>query len=584
MTLSAASARAIAECASLSLTEDANAQALGVVRPLQPLRGKHAVIRGFSDILAHVERHHCHALHTELRPHSPLASRLFNDFERGRCEALGSERFLGSATNLSALWAHQNKQRQAVFQSVTEREIATVVSLVREALGLDGMQTRAETAPSCGQQHHHILQELRHALDNQRQFAELSLQLIEACNFSSAHLKSGTDTHSTAQNESTSQDTETQIEAPPQADADDTLSVTLREEQQRSSAEPTQTDSPPNDSTDVTTNRDTPVSTESDGSGVEIPVAGVSYSIYSRNEDEIIHAANLSTGEEMVVLREQLDQHIQRHARIIGKLSGKLQRVLMAHQTRHWQFNLNEGLLDTARLTRVVTDPLTPLSFKQESDSPFRDTSITLLVDNSRSMLGKPIAIAAACADLLTQTLERCGVSVEILGYTTTELHRGALHERWLDTGARPQPGRLNGLRHIIYKPFETPYRRARMNFGVMLRKDLLKQNIDGESLLWAYNRLMQRSEIRKVLIVISDGAPIDTSTLAANHENYLIDHLQQVISRIENAGQIELLAIGIGHDVTRYYQRAMKIMDVRDLSQSLLAHISELFKLPYNS
>jgi len=254
----------------------------------------------------------------------------------------------------------------------------------------------------------------------------------------------------------------------------------------------------------------------------------------------------------------------------------------MTQQQRHWKFDLDEGILDTARLARVVSDPMASLSFKQESDLMFKDTVVTLLVDNSKSMLGKPIAIAAACSDLLSQTLERCGVSVEILGFTTTQLHGGEQYDQWKKDGAAENPGRLNALRHIIYKAADTPYRRARRCFGLMLHKEILKQNIDGESLLWAYERLRRRPERRKILLVISDGAPIDTSTMAANDGNFLIDHLHQVIAMIEYRSEVELLAIGIGHDVNSYYSNAMTILDARDLGRSMLEKLSSLFARPY--
>ncbi len=580
----AASARAIADDEKLSLADDGRSAALaiGIGKPAQSsATSQRAAARGFSDIVAHVALHHDRKLHTALQPANALHARLFNEFERARCEAIGGERYQGSAFNLKALWQEQAGLQLNSSRSETERQILFIVDTVREHLGV--AVNPIGTSESLKEFSDNLQPQLT-ALDrsryDQHAFAHIALQLIETVDFLSGDVQE-TSTKTPADepdDESITDDDADVAEDTDSPDSDDTLSVTLRDEEELTGGDVTTSDSTIEDIPDATANRDAPIATESDAAQSESDESTAGYRIYSRAEDEVIRASDLCTAEQLIVLRDQLDQHIHRHARVIGKLSGKLQRVLMAEQTRQWQFNLAEGVLDTARLTRVVTQPLAPLSFKQESDSQFKDTSITLLVDNSKSMLGKPIAIAAACADLLSQTLERCGVSVEILGFTTTELHRGALHQQWQQEGAETQPGRLNGLRHIIYKPSDMPYRRARMNFGVMLMKDLLKQNIDGESLQWAYQRALKRPENRKVLIVISDGAPIDTSTMAANRDNFLVDHLNEVIRHIETSAQVELLAIGIGHDVTRYYQRAMKIMDVKDLSQSLLTHMSELF------
>jgi len=251
----------------------------------------------------------------------------------------------------------------------------------------------------------------------------------------------------------------------------------------------------------------------------------------------------------------------------------------MAEQQRHWNFDLDEGYLDTSRLTRLVTQPLSSLSFKAESELKFKDTTITLLLDNSKSMLGKPITIAASCADLLARTLERCGVSVEILGFTTTELHGGQSVEHWLSSGGAANPGRLNGLRHIIYKSADVPYRTARKGLGLMLRGDILKQNIDGEALLWAHSRIVRRPEKRKIIMMISDGAPIDTSTMSNNPDNYLIAHLHKVIKEIQQHDKVELVAIGIGHDVSVHYDKSITIYDVKKLGRAMLAQLDDLFR-----
>ncbi|MBX2879903.1 MAG: hypothetical protein KTR32_08230, partial [Granulosicoccus sp.] len=312
-----------------------------------------------------------------------------------------------------------------------------------------------------------------------------------------------------------------------------------------------------------------------------VSVAGESrpYKAYTTEFDEVFHAATWAEQNDLCRWRDELDQHIDTHARLVQRLASRLQRVLLAQQQRHWQFDMDAGQLDCARLSRIVTQPTMPLSFKTESDIALRDTTVTLLIDNSRSMLGRPIMIAAACADILARTLERCGVSVEILGFTTVHLHGGRSTELWQLQGSPADPGRLNDLRHIIYKSAQSSYRSARRNLGLMLDKDILKQNIDGESLNWAYQRLLKRPQQRKILMTISDGAPVDTSTLSANSGNYLAQHLRMIIADIEKSPAVELVAIGIGHDVSQYYSHAMSVYDARQLGPAMLEKLSLLLR-----
>ncbi len=287
---------------------------------------------------------------------------------------------------------------------------------------------------------------------------------------------------------------------------------------------------------------------------------------------------DLCDAEELTRLRGYLDQQLKQLQGVVTRLANRLQRRLQAKQNRSWDFDLEEGYLDAARLSRVVIDPSKPLSFKMERDTDFRDTVVTLLIDNSGSMRGRPITVAAMCADILTRTLERCGVKTEILGFTTRAWKGGQSREAWMTAGKPSNPGRLNDLRHIIYKPADIPMRRARRNLGLMMREGLLKENIDGEALIWAYQRLLARPEQRRILMVISDGAPVDDSTLSVNHGNYLERHLRQVIYEIENKSPVELIAIGIGHDVTRYYQRAVTIIDAEQLGGAMTEKLAELF------
>lgn len=302
------------------------------------------------------------------------------------------------------------------------------------------------------------------------------------------------------------------------------------------------------------------------------------YRIYSEAFDEVIHAEELCETAELDRLRAQLDKQLQNLHQVVARLANRLQRRLLAKQNRGWDFDLEEGLLDTARLTRVVTDPMCPLSFKWERDTEFRDTVVTLLIDNSGSMRGRPISIAATCADILARTLERCNVKVEILGFTTKAWKGGQSREAWLKANKPVSPGRLNDLRHIIYKSADSPWRRSRRNLGLMMREGLLKENIDGEALDWAHKRLLARPEQRKILMMISDGAPVDDSTLSVNPGNYLEKHLREVIEEIETRSPVALLAIGIGHDVTRYYKRALTIIDAEELGGAMTEKLAELF------
>ena len=299
---------------------------------------------------------------------------------------------------------------------------------------------------------------------------------------------------------------------------------------------------------------------------------------YTEEFDEIVRAEDLENDEELLRLRQSLDQQLIQLKDFISKLANKLQRKLLAKQNRSWQFDLEEGLLDSSRLTRIIIDPFNSLSFKKEKDTDFKDTLVSILIDNSGSMRGKPISVAAICADILSRTLERCSVKVEILGFTTKHWKGGASREKWMKNDKPLNPGRLNDLRHIIYKSADTPWRSAKKNIGLMLKEGLLKENIDGEALKWAHNKIKKRREERKILMVISDGAPVDDSTLSTNTSDYLETNLKKVVKWIESKSEVEIVAIGIGHDVTRYYQNAIKIADVQDLGDVMVNQLSELF------
>src|SRR5579864_971902 len=303
------------------------------------------------------------------------------------------------------------------------------------------------------------------------------------------------------------------------------------------------------------------------------------YRAFNTQSDEVIEADKLCDSDELGRLRHLLDQQLSHLQSVIARLANRLQRRLLARQTRAWEFDLDEGILDAARLARVVANPVLPLAYKRERETDFRDTVVTLLIDNSGSMRGRPITVAAMSADILARTLERCAVKVEILGFTTKAWKGGQSRERWIAAGKPPNPGRLNDLRHIVYKPADAPWRRARRSLGLMLREGILKENIDGEALIWAHHRLVGRTETRKILMMISDGAPVDDSTLSVNPGNYLERHLREVIRDIERTGEVELTAIGIGHDVTRYYRRAVTIVDAEQLGGVMLERLADLFE-----
>ena len=304
----------------------------------------------------------------------------------------------------------------------------------------------------------------------------------------------------------------------------------------------------------------------------------INYKTYTEEFDEIIKAEDLENDEELTRLRKNLDQQLLQLKNFISKLANKLQRKLLAKQNRSWNFDLEEGLLDTSKLPRIIMDPFNSLTFKKEKDIEFKDTLVTILIDNSGSMRGKPISVAAICADILSRTLERCAVKVEILGFTTKHWKGGLSREKWMKNEKPTLPGRLNDLRHIIYKSADTPWRQAKNNMGLMLKEGLLKENIDGEALKWAYNKMNRRKEDRKILMVISDGAPVDDSTLSTNTSDFLESNLKKTVKWIENKTNIELLAIGIGHDVTRYYNQAVKITDVQDLGDVMINQLTDLF------
>ena len=526
-------------------------------------------VRGEANSMALKLRHHDRKTHLRRVPRGETARAIFEAVEQVRVEALGAKRMAGVADNLSALWRQRSDQRgHARIKSKDDAPIADVIGLIarEQLLGAAPPESakamvdmwRADVESAAGRD----FQKLRESLGNQETFARAARQLIRDLKLGdeSADLQDDDQDDSQDQENADGQSNETGDD---QSNSSETHGYGAQGEETEDASE--QEDASETVADQAQTEMQMGSGDEEEPGRAERPwlppgalsnePLGQQYHAYTVKFDEIVEADHLCDAEELGRLRNHLDQQLSHLQGVIGKLANRLQRRLMAQQNRSWDFDLDEGMLDAARLARIVANPMHALSFKKEKDTNFRDTVVSLLIDNSGSMRGRPITVAAMSADILARTLERCGVKVEILGFTTRAWKGGQSREQWLAAGKPANPGRLNDLRHIIYKPADAPWRRARKNLGLMLREGILKENIDGEALLWAHSRLLSRTEERKILMVISDGAPVDNSTLSVNPGNYLERHLRDVIDWIETRSPIELIAIGIGHDVTRYYR-----------------------------
>ncbi|MCE2518005.1 MAG: cobaltochelatase subunit CobT [Alphaproteobacteria bacterium] len=549
-------------------------------------------IRGAADSAAVWIAHHNDKVHNKMAPQAAPARASFDSVERARVEAVGSRGMPGVASNIKsqieAKFATQpltppgNDDNGDNFAAVAD--VAGL--LVREALTGDKPPQNVEMTvdlwrPWIEQRAGDLISSLATTTDNQETYAEIARALIGALETDLGEAMDPEDGEDDSEDDgASSQDGEDDDQnQSPEGEGDEGDSETIDQDSETQSMEAAEgdRDDDGDDSEDALAEGENPAG-ESPEQGEPTVSEGELYRIFSEEYDEVITANELCDPDELSRLRSLLDKHLDNLNSVIGKLANRLQRKLMAHQNRSWEFDLEEGLLDAGKLSRVVTQPTHPLSFKMESDIRFRDTVVTLLIDNSGSMRGRPITIAAVTADILARTLERCGVKVEILGFTTKAWKGGQSRELWQGAGKPPFPGRLNDLRHIIYKPADAPMRRARKALGLMLREGLLKENIDGEALIWAHNRLLARREDRRILMVISDGAPVDDSTLSVNPGNYLEQHLRAVIELIEDKSPVELLAIGIGHDVTRYYKRAVTITDVDQLGGAVTTQLADLF------
>jgi cobaltochelatase CobT len=551
------------------------------------------MVRGEADARALRLRHHNPALHRENAPMDLTAQAAFDVLEQARVEALGMGQMAGVAQNLHATL--EQKAAKLDLNAVKTREDCNLADalhlMARLALTDEAVPEAAQKAAELWQPWiaDHLgpdgLAQLRPLLDDQTGFAKLSRRLI-----AQMEMDAGTPADESGDSKSDA------LEQSPQSGDETDNQPDAGEDDEQESAGGSEAFDAAEDSEamddqaqggmeDISADAE---GMESDGDDAALQNGkrslnagnwtGSHYTIYTSAYDEIVKAEDLADMEELDRLRALLDQQLSSFQKVVTRLANRLQRKLMARQQRTWQFDLDEGMLDAARLARIVANPTVPLSFKQERETDFRDTVVGILIDNSGSMRGRPIAIAAMCTDIIARTLERCGVKTEILGFTTRAWKGGKARDLWIANGRPQHPGRLNDLRHIIYKAADAPWRRTRRNLGLMLKEGVLKENIDGEALVWAHNRLAARGEQRKILMVISDGAPVDDSTLSVNPSNMLEQDLRNVIEWIETLSRVELTAIGIGHDVTRYYRKAVTIADADELAHALTHRLEELF------
>jgi cobaltochelatase CobT len=565
----------------------------GKVRLPEPPRklgkAEAAIVRGNADSIALRLACHDAAMHRRLQPAGQQARAVFEAVEQARVEAIGARRMDGVAQNLTAML--DDRFHRGKFDEINERADAPIEEalslMVRERLTGMAPPPAAKRLvdlwrPLIEDRAGRDLDRLENLLEDQRQFGDAVHDLLDA-------LEMGDDRSSDSEEEEDEGDEDRrkqdQGEDGEAADSDEMQRMSVEDTQvsaeDMADAAAEAVDAPTADMADDTDMSDGETPGEPQRPrhyGANEP-RGPDYRAFTVKFDETVAAEELCEPEELDRLRGYLDKQLSHLQGVVARLANRLQRRLMAQQNRSWEFDLEEGQLDPARLSRIVVDPLHPLSFKAEKDTEFRDTVVTLLLDNSGSMRGRPITVAATCADILARTLERCGVKVEILGFTTRAWKGGQSREQWLTAGKPTNPGRLNDLRHIVYKSADAPWRRARKNLGLMMREGLLKENIDGEALDWAHKRLLGRSEQRKILMMISDGAPVDDSTLSVNPGNYLERHLRWVIEEIETRSPVELIAIGIGHDVTRYYRRAVTIVDAEELGGAMTDKLAELFE-----
>ena len=542
-----------------------------------------ASIRGAADNEALIYKYRNNDTYSEFLPNKEKNKKIYESLENTRIQILGSKYMRGVKSNLLSLYEKNcNEKNYSNVTSQSDLEIEHVLEIyLKKKIDTNIVPKSASHALSywskwLDSKVGTSIDNLLENVDNQEKFAKLANKLI-----SDLKLYDTNENKDESEDDNKGQQTE-ELDNP---DIDETESQSsMSDDDMENTEEEVQSEE---SELPVDENNEEMQDLEDDGSENVKPQYKESksvetilseYMVYSNKYDEIITAQDLCEDEELNRLRKYLDQQLKSFQTIISRLANRLQRKLLAKQNRSWEFNIEEGLLDTSRLTRVITDPFYSLSFKKEKDTDFKDTVVSLLIDNSGSMRGRPITVAAMSADILARTLEKCGVKVEILGFTTKAWKGGKSRESWMQNNKPPSPGRLNDLRHIIYKAADEPWRRSKKNLGLMMREGLLKENIDGEALLWAHKRLQNRYEARKILMVISDGAPVDDSTLSVNSGNYLEKHLRGAINWIENKSDVQLLAVGIGHDVTRYYKKAVTIVDAEQLADVMTEQLVDLF------
>ncbi len=541
--------------------------------------------RGTADALAMRMRHHDTATHARFAPAGPMARELYEAMETARCEALGARDMPGALSNIDArIGADADKKGYGQIKAPADAPLAVAAGyIVRQAATGRALPGGAQHVadlwrPFVEQQAGGSLTHVNEVLADQAAFARLSRQVISDLGYGDQLGDDPDQSEDDAEDNAEQQEEAGDNQSRDQDDSEDAEASPEQSQEQQQDERQAQVSMDDQSDEQLTDEAEMPEADTPPDLPPPVSEASADYKVFSQAWDEEIRAEDLADPAELERLRAYLDKQLEPLRGAVSRLANKLQRRLQAQQSRSWEFDKEEGVLDAGRLARVVANPTTPLSFKVEKDTEFRDTVVTLLIDNSGSMRGRPISIAAICADVLARTLERCSVKVEILGFTTRAWKGGQSREAWLQAGRPAQPGRLNDLRHIIYKPADAPWRRVRPNLGLMMKEGLLKENIDGEALEWAHKRLVRRSEVRKILMVISDGAPVDDSTLSVNPANYLEKHLRDVIAMVEKKRMVELLAIGIGHDVTRYYERAVTITDADQLAGAITEQLAALF------
>ena len=542
--------------------------------------------RGTADALAMRMRHHDAATHAKFAPAGPMARELYEAMETARCEALGARDMPGALSNIDAkIGAEAEKKGYAQIKAPADAPLSVAAGyILRQAATGRALPVGAQHVadlwrPFVEQQAGETLDDLRGTLSDQSAFARLARRVISDLGYGDQLGEDPDQPQEDEAEDDAEQDEESgDNQSREEDDSEDSEGSPERSQEQQQDERQAQVSMDDQSEDELTDEAEMTDAETPPDLPPPVSEASADYKVFSQQWDEEIRAEDLADPAELERLRAYLDKQLEPLRGAVSRLANKLQRRLQAQQNRSWEFDKEEGVLDAGRLARVVANPTTPLSFKVEKDTEFRDTAVTLLIDNSGSMRGRPISIAAICADVLARTLERCNVKVEILGFTTRAWKGGQAREEWLKQGRPAQPGRLNDLRHIIYKPADAPWRRVRPNLGLMMKEGLLKENIDGEALEWAHRRLAKRPEARKILMVISDGAPVDDSTLSVNPANYLEKHLRDVIAMVEKKRAVELLAIGIGHDVTRYYERAVTITDAEQLAGAITEQLAALF------